>query len=85
LNVAAPRFWRKTFADSRDVAATFGKNHRDVLRAIRELSCSEDFRVRNFAQSSFLNEQDRDMPCFEMTRDGFTRLVDPARRARGLT
>jgi len=35
-------------ADSRDVAAYFGKNHFDVLRAIRNLQRSDDFRQRNF-------------------------------------
>jgi Rha family phage regulatory protein len=55
------------------VAATFGKEHKNVLQAIRDLNCTDDFRVRNFAQSNFLNEQHHEKPCFEMTRDGFTR------------
>ncbi|WP_374956664.1 Rha family transcriptional regulator, partial [Bordetella avium] len=36
--------------DSRRVAERFKKRHRDVLRAIRLLECSADFRARNFAQ-----------------------------------
>lgn len=38
-----------TLSRSRDVAAFFGKNHRDVLGTIRELPCSDDFQKRNFA------------------------------------
>lgn len=66
--------------DSRFVAEAFDKNHRDVLRVIRTLmdedsGLSEDFRLRNFAQSSYTNEQGHKQPCYEMTRDGFTMLV----------
>ena len=35
------------------VAQVFGKNHKDVLRDIEKLSCSEDFRVRNFAHTPY--------------------------------
>ena len=34
------------------VAKHFKKNHRDVLRAIKNCGCSEEFRQRNFAQCS---------------------------------
>ena len=57
------------------VAAVFGKNHRDVLTAIRGLNCSEDFRLRNFTQSSYINAQGRNMPNYVITRDGFSFLV----------
>ena len=66
--------------DSRFVAEAFDKNHRDVLRGIRTLidessGLSDDFRLRNFAQSTYTNEQGHKQPCYEMTRDGFTMLV----------
>jgi len=32
------------------VATVFGKNHRDVLRAIRNMECSEEFRRENFKE-----------------------------------
>ena len=38
---------------SLDIAETFGKEHRHVLRDIRELECSEEFRLSNFGQSSW--------------------------------
>ncbi len=66
--------------DSRFVAEVFEKNHRDVLRSIRALTDAEsglsaEFRLRNFAQSTYINEQGRKQPCCQMTRDGFTMLV----------
>lgn len=61
--------------DSMKVAERFGKHHRDVLRSVRTLECSEDFRLRNFAQSSYVNEQGREQPCFVMTKDGFSMLA----------
>lgn len=58
-----------------DVAETFGKRHADVLRDIRELNCSDDFRQRNFAQSEYINAQNHKQPMYFITRDGFTLLV----------
>jgi len=57
------------------IADKFGKQHRDVLRAIRKLECSRDFGLRNFAPSSYLNEQGKEQPCFNITRDGFAFLA----------
>lgn len=60
---------------SRDVARVFEKDHNKVLRDIRELPCPEDFRLSNFGQSTYLNEQGRDMPEALLSRDGFTLLA----------
>ena len=60
---------------SLDIAETFGKEHKHVLRDIRELHCSEEFRQSNFEQSKYMNEQNHQQPMYYMTRDGFTILV----------
>jgi Rha family phage regulatory protein len=57
------------------VAEVFGKNHKEVLRDIRNLECSEEFAQRNFAQSSYVNSQNKEMPMFQMNKKGFTILV----------
>lgn len=57
------------------VAETFGKDHSRVLRDIRELSCSEGFRQGNFAESSYVNNQNKEMPMVVMSKDGFTLLA----------
>lgn len=54
--------------DSRYVAKFFEKRHDDVLKSIRNLDCSEEFRLRNFAESSYKNEQGKKQPCYCMTR-----------------
>ncbi len=64
-----------TVVTSLDVAETFEKEHRRVLQDIRELGCSDDFRVHNFVQSDYLNQQNHSQPMYFMTRDGFTMLV----------
>ena len=64
-----------TVVTSLDVAETFGKEHRRVLQDIRDLKCSEEFRLRNFVQSNYVNEQGHKQPMFIMTRDGFTLLA----------
>lgn len=65
----------RAICTSLDVAETFGKGHDHVLRDIRELGCSEEFRVSNFGESSYINAQNKKQPMFIMTRDGFTLLV----------
>lgn len=60
---------------SLDVSETFGKEHKDVLKAIRELGCSDEFNERNFAPISYTDSINRKKPAFAMTRDGFTMLV----------
>lgn len=58
------------------VAQVFGKNHKDVLRDIEKLSCSEDFRMRNFAHTPYTHPQNGQVyHYYEMTKDGFSFLV----------
>lgn len=64
-----------TVVTSLDVAETFGKEHARVLRDIRDLDCSAEFRVGNFAESYYLNTQNKKQPMYYITRDGFTLLV----------
>ena len=41
--------------DSLFVAEFFEKDHNKVLRDIRELDCSDEFRLSNFGQSYYIN------------------------------
>ena len=62
---------------SLQVAEHFGKNHKDVLRDIRQLLESDEdgFGERNFALSSYLSEQNKELPMYVMSKDGFVLLV----------
>lgn len=60
---------------SNQIAAHFNKRHDTVLRAIRKLECSAEYRLRNFAESSYRNEQGKEQPCYRLTRDGFVFLA----------
>lgn len=57
------------------VAEHFRKQHKNVLRDIENLEIPEEFRQLNFEPSSYINEQGKEQPCFEMTKDGFIFLV----------
>lgn len=61
--------------DSLKIAEVFEKEHARVMRDIRELDCSEGFRVGNFAESTYINGQGREMPKFHMNRRAFTLLA----------
>lgn len=60
---------------SRDVAEVFGKEHKNVLRDIETLQCSEDFRKLNFEPTSYTDSWNKKQKEYIMTRDGFTLLV----------
>lgn len=76
------------FADKKDivrvdslyVAEFFGKNHKEVLRDIRNIAApnsglSKEFSERNFELGSYKDKQNQKRPCYYLTRDGFTILV----------
>jgi Rha family phage regulatory protein len=66
----------KVYASSRDVADFFGKRHDNVIRDIRELMASQpDFSDLNFRHHRYVDKGGRNLPCFDMTRDGFTLLA----------
>ena len=65
----------KVVVSSRTVAEAFGKRHDNVLRDVKNLECTAEFRLLNFEESSYLNEQQRDTLEMLMTRDGFTFLA----------
>lgn len=65
----------KIVVSSREIAENFEKEHSKVLRNIRTLECSKEFRQANFGQSSYINEQNKEQPEYLMTRDGFTLLA----------
>ncbi len=61
--------------DSLIISEAFNKRHDRVLQDIRTLGCSDAFRLHNFVESSYVNNQNKEMPCYVMTRKGFTLLA----------
>lgn len=57
------------------VAEKFGKEHNKVIRDIQNLSCSDEFRAANFGVSSYISLQNKELPMYVMTKDGFIFLV----------
>ncbi len=59
------------------VAEYFGKNHKDILRKIKQLDCSESFMAKNFKQCERPNpnQNNKLQPFYQMTKDGFMFLV----------
>lgn len=67
----------EAFATSRDVAAFFGKEHRNVLQSIDNLIAQEaDLGLLNFQQTPYVEESTgQTYRMYEMDRDGFTLLA----------
>ncbi len=77
-NAVFPKVFHKetvAMTDSLKVAHYFGKRHDNLLNTIKNLGCSDEFRLLNFKESYYLNEQNKKQPMFYMTQDGFTLLV----------
>lgn len=56
------------------VAEVFGRQHRDLVRKIKSLECSEQFLTANFYAVKY-NHRGNDYDAYEMTKDGFMFLV----------
>lgn len=57
------------------VAEVFGKEHRNVMQAINNLTAENSAVGKMFAKSTYLNMQKHEQPMFYMNRDGFTLLA----------
>jgi len=64
----------RLFVTTLEISNRFGRQHKDVLEAVRSLECSPEFGRRNFTPSSYNNGQNKAQPMYEITRDGFTFL-----------
>ena len=53
----------------------YTREHKAILRAIRELRCSEEFHGEHFSPSNYTDSRGKTQPCVLMDRDGFTMLV----------
>lgn len=65
----------KTTTTSLKIAEVFGKQHKDILKAIRDLDCPDEFAERNFAPGTYKDANNQDRPMYFVTRDGFTLLA----------
>ncbi len=66
---------KQAVTSSLQVAKTFEKNHRDVLRAIDNLEIgSAKLRSQMFAEGTYSN-RGKEYPMYYMNRDGFTLLA----------
>ena len=61
--------------DSVRVAKRFGKRHDNVLRTIDNIKCSANFRLLNFEETSYIDEQGKVYRMFNITTDGFMFVV----------
>jgi len=59
---------------SKEISDTFNKPHKNVIRDIKNLKCSDEFRALNFEPSTYISPQNKRFDCFDMTKDGFVFL-----------
>ncbi|MDB6269054.1 Rha family transcriptional regulator [Lactobacillus amylovorus] len=57
------------------VAEVFSKAHRDVLKAIRNLTAQNCTVGNMFDEGTYINKQGHEQPMYFMNRDGFTLLA----------
>ena len=64
-------------ASSLEVAAVFGKEHKNILRDIENIfeDIPQDFTELNFEPSNYKDSTGRELPMYNLTRDAFTLLA----------
>lgn len=60
---------------SRNVAENFSKEHRGILRDIRNLTAQNSATRNMFFETTYINSRGQEYPEFLMNRDGFTLLA----------
>jgi Rha family phage regulatory protein len=60
---------------SRAIAEVFGKEHKNVLRAIENLDCPGEFIRLNFEPADYIDKNGDRQPMYELTKDGMVYLV----------
>jgi len=61
--------------NSRTIAEKYGKEHKHVMRDIRNLIDDVPEAQSNFGLCNYINENNREMPEYSMDRQGFSMLV----------
>ena len=63
----------KPCVTSLQVAEAFGKEHKNIMRDIRETiaKCSKSFSALNFELAEYMDEQGKPRPMYLLTKDGF--------------
>lgn len=57
------------------ISDRFGKRHDNVLRAILNLECSDEFSRLNFEERDYTDERGKVQPMYRITKDGFAWLA----------
>lgn len=57
------------------IAEQFNRNHGHILRDIRELDCSLQFKQQHFVPDTYVDAQSKKRPIYYIIRDGFTFLA----------
>jgi len=65
----------KVITSTKYISDVFGKAHRNVMRDVENLHCSDEFRESNFEQSTYISKQNKELKSYEVTRDGFAFLA----------
>lgn len=60
---------------SREIAATFGRQHKNIVQRIKAIECSEEFRSANFSAHPYTDPQNgQEYTEYRITKDGFAFL-----------
>lgn len=65
----------QVLTSSRIIAQAFGKKHKNVLRSIKNIECSEEFNRLNFAPVKYVDAKGEKRLEYAITKDGFSFLV----------
>lgn len=78
----------RLYADSRDVSEAIERPHNDLLKSIRSyckyLGEGEISQSDFFVEATYTNEQNREMPCYLITRKGCNMIANKLTGKKGV-
>ena len=63
------------FCNSIQAAQILMTNHKTILRRIRNLHCSDEFREENFLETTYKDNRNRNHTLFLLTKSGLNLLL----------
>lgn len=63
------------FANTKDIAKVFDKRHDNILKDLRAIQTTDKNGLLKIKESSYVNEQNKIQPMYELDRDAFSILV----------
>ncbi|WP_196029431.1 Rha family transcriptional regulator [Longicatena caecimuris] len=75
INITYDQDHQQPVVSSLQVAEDFGKQHKNVLQTIKNMTAENSALLEMFFETTYVSSQNKELPMILMNRDGFSLLV----------